>query len=338
MNTETKPVSPSIESNDESIHNLTRADSSRQSGLTDLPEEKINLMAESLLFELRKAMGVSQTGSLSAITEYLFGRSVRRFSALALGLDRVIEQHGTAAGARWLLPNFVVDHGAQGLENIPADGPLLIAANHPASYDGMVISAYIYRPDYKIIIGQDPPYEHLPALSEHAIFSPPPKETQGRMLTVRKSIQHLREGGSLLIFPRGTIEPDPAFMPRPDAEFNCWSRSLELFLRNVPHLRVLVTMVSGVIAQACMRHPITWFRKERRDRQRLAFMYQMLRQAISGKELFGLKPQVTFGEVLSGMNPQSILSEVERAARQTLVLHMAQPGLQARGSSFQGAG
>ncbi len=314
---------------------MTGIHSNGQSVLTDVPEEKIQQMAESLFFELRKAMGVAQTGSLAALIQSLASRSVRRFSALALGLDRVIEQHGTAAGARWLLPNFVVDHSAQGIENIPEDGPLLIAANHPASYDGMVISAYIYRPDYKIIIGQDPPYDYLPALGEHAIFSPPPMDTHGRMQTVRKSIQHLREGGALLIFPRGTIEPDPAFMPAPDAEFDCWSRSLELFLRNVPHLRVLVTMVSGVIAQACMRHPITWFRKERRDRQRLAFMYQMLRQAISGRELFGLKPQVTFGEVLSGMNPQSILTEIERAARQTLALHMAQPGLQARGSSFQ---
>lgn len=292
-------------------------------------------MTECLLFELRKAMGVNQKGSLSSLIQYLFGRSVRRFSALALGLDRVIEQHGTAAGARWLLPNFVVDHSAQGIENIPEEGPLLIAANHPAAYDGMVISAYVYRPDYKIVIGQDPPYEHLPALSEHAIFSPPPKDTQGRMLTVRKSIQHLREGGALLIFPRGTIEPDPAFMQEPEAEFNRWSRSLELFLRNVPRLRVLVTMVSGVIAQACMRHPITWFRKERADRQRLAFMYQMLRQAISGRELFGLRPQVTFGEVLSSVNPQSILTEVERAARETLNLHMSQPGLRAGGSVFQ---
>ena len=336
MKMETKPVSPSIELKEDSIQKMTGIHSSDQPVVTDLPEENIQQMTESLLFQLRKAMGVPQTGSLSALIQYMFGRSVRRFSALALGLDRVIGQHGTAAGARWLLPNFVVDHSAQGIENIPNEGPLLIAANHPASYDGMVISAYVYRPDYEIIIGQDPPYDYLPALGEHAIFSPPPMDTHGRMQTVRKSIQHLREGGSLLIFPRGTIEPDPAFMPAPEAEFNCWSRSLELFLRNVPHLRVLVTIVSGVIAQACMRHPITWFRKERRDRQRLAFMYQMLRQAISGRELFGLKPQVTFGEVLSSVNPQSILTEVERAARRTLDMHMSHPGLQAGGSGLQG--
>ncbi len=108
------------------------------------------------------------------------------------------------------------------------------------------------------------------------------------MQTVRSAVQHLKNGGALLIFPRGGIEPDPAFMPSPDSEFDKWSRSLEIFLHRVPLTRVLVTTVSGVIAPASMRHPITWFRKTRADCQRLAFIYQMIRQVLSGRELFGL--------------------------------------------------
>jgi hypothetical protein len=177
------------------------------------------------------------------------------------------------------------------------------------------------RADAKIIVGEVPPYHQLPNVSRHVLFSPPVKNTFGRMQTIRNAIRHLKEGGALLIFPRGGIEPDPAFMSNLDAEFHLWSRSLEIFLQRVPQTRVLVTIVSGVISQAAMRHPITSFRKARPDRQRLAFIYQMSRQILSGKEIYGLNPRVTFGEVLSSTNHRYMLLEIERSARRTLELH-----------------
>jgi hypothetical protein len=142
------------------------------------------------------------------------------------------------------------------------------------------------------------------------------------MQVMRDSIRHLRGGGSLLIFPRGSIEADPEFMPHPDDEFNHWSRSLEVFMQRVPGLQILVTIASGVISQSAMRHPITWFRKARPDRQRLAFLYQLARQMLSGKELFGLSPRVTFGEIIAGTNHEHMLAEIEQAARRTLSQHL----------------
>jgi hypothetical protein len=112
-------------------------------------------------------------------------------------------------------------------------------------------------------------------------------------------------------------------MTDPGLEFDQWSRSLEIFLRRVPRTRVLVTIVSGVIAQAAMRHPITWLRGSQRDRQRLAYIYQIVRQVLSGRELFGLRPQVTFGELISGAQGQNILGEIERGARRALGQHLA---------------
>jgi hypothetical protein len=289
-------------------------------------EKRLQDLNESLILELVRAMALPPSVNIRALIRLIFGRATRKFSELLLGLDREIEQHGSAAGARWLLPNFVVDHQARGAQIIPREGPLLIVSNHPASYDGMVISAYIDRTDYKIIIGEVPPYRYLPHVSRHAIFSPPDKNTFGRMQTVRDAIQHLKEGGALLTFPRGGIEPDPAFMRDPDAEFHRSSRSLEIFLQRVPQTQLLVTIVSGVIARALMRHPITWFRTARPDRQRLAFMYQIIRQILSGKELFGLTPRVTFGEVLSSLHHRFLLAEIEGTARRTLMQHLSWSG------------
>lgn len=285
-------------------------------------DHSLRALNDALLDEMTRAMALPQSSNSRMLTRLIFGRATHRFSELALGLDREIEQRGSAAGARWLLPYFVKEHQANSAEMIPNNGPLLIVSNHPASYDGMLISAYVTRPDYKIIIGEIPPYRYLPHLSQHAIFSPPVKNAFGRMQTIRNAIRHLNSGGALLMFPRGGIEPDPAFMRYPDAEFDRWSRSVEILLERVPSTRVLVTIVSGVIAQAAMRHPITWFRRARSDRQRLAFIYQMTRQVLTGKEYFGLTARVTFGEVLSSANHQTILPEIQHAARRTLKQHL----------------
>jgi len=209
---------------------------------------KLNSLTETLIVEITKALALPQTSTVRKIIRLLAGKAARRFSELALELDHVVEQDGLAAGARWLLPRFVRSHSACGVENIPPEGPLVIASNHPASIDSVVISAHVTRPDYKVIIGEIPFFKNLPNVSRNAIFAPAQNDISRRMQVVREIIQHLKTRGAILIFARGAIEADPAFMPDADAEFDKWSRSLEIFLRKVPQTQVLVTMVSGVIA------------------------------------------------------------------------------------------
>jgi acyltransferase-like protein len=285
-------------------------------------DDEIHALTETLIYELVKAFALPGSKLATRPIRLTFGKAARATAEVGIGLDCAVAEGGLPAGARWLLPRFVKSHSACGVENIPASGPLVIASNHPASIDSIVISAHVNRPDYKVIIGDIPFFEHLPHVSRHAIFAPDKNNTAGRMQVMRKSIRHLRNGGALLIFPRGSIEPDPAFMPHPDAEFDLWSRSLEIFMQRVPQLQVLITIASGVISQSAMRHPITWFRKTRPDRQRLAFLYQLARQMLSGREIFGLTPRITFGETIAGENHEHMLAQIEQAARRTLHHHM----------------
>jgi hypothetical protein len=280
-------------------------------------------LSELLIYELAKAVTLQHSQTAKRFVRGLFGKAARKFSALGLELDRAVAAGGLAAGARWVQPRFVRSNQACGVEIIPPEGPLVIASNHPGSVDSVIISAHVERPDYKVIIGNIPFFQNLPNLREHAIFAPEDTDLAGRMNTVRASIRHLQAGGALLIFARGGIEADPSIAPDADAEFHLWSRSLEIFLRHVPQARILTTIVSGVIAEAAFRHPITWLRKARPDKQRLAFMYQMIRQMASGKETFGLRARVTFGEIISGATQQHILDEVAGAAQRTLSRHLA---------------
>ena len=287
---------------------------------------KVNFLTETLIFEITKALALPQTHRNKKMVGLLVGRAARRFSELALELDHIVEKDGLAAGARWLLLRFVRSYSASGVENIPPEGPLVLASNHPASIDSVLISAHVNRPDYKVIIGEIPFFMNLPNISKNAIFAPSIGDISGRMRAVRDIVHHLKSNGAILIFARGSIEPDPGFMPDPVADFHRWSRSLEFFLRKVPHTQVLVTMVSGVIASSAMRHPVTWFRQTRPDKQRLAFMYQMIRQILSGTEIFGLTPHVTFGDLIRRdcmSDTDNLLPTIIASAHRVLKAHMA---------------
>lgn len=297
-----------------------------QSGAMHEDADRIDLLTQTLIYEITKALALPQTKIVRAAIGLLVGKAARRFAALALELEHIVEREGPAAGARWLLPRFTRSHSACGVGNVPATGPLIIAANHPASIDSVLISAHVLRPDYKIIISDIPFFKNLPAVRRHAIFASPPADVHGRMQVVREVVRHLEQGGAILIFARGGIEPDPSFMPGGETEFGHWSRSLEVFLRKVPQTRVLVTIVSGVIAPQMMRHPLTRLRAARPDRQRLAFLLQMIRQTLSGHESYGLMPRVTFGEPLHIDRPHEsgrTLALIHASAKQTLNMHLA---------------
>src|SRR5512134_981913 len=111
-----------------------------------------NTLTESLIHELAKALALPPTRAVTRVIASLAGRAIGRFAQLASELDCVVGTDGIPGGARWLLPRFVRGHSAQGVENIPPDGPLVIASNHPASIDSVVISAHVPRRDYKVII------------------------------------------------------------------------------------------------------------------------------------------------------------------------------------------
>jgi hypothetical protein len=285
-----------------------------------------DLLTENLVYEMTKALSLPQTSGVRKMISLLTGKAIRGFTELATELDCVVGKEGIAGGAHWLLPRFVKSHSARGIENIPITGPLIIASNHPASIDSLVISTHIPRRDYKVIIGEIPFFKNLPNIHRNSIFAPDPTDPMGRMQVIREVIRHLRQNGAILIFPRGSIEADPAWMPDPEAEFGHWSRSLEIFLKQVPQTQVLVTIVSGVISKSVMHNPITWFRQTRPDRQRLAFMYQFIRQMIAGKELFGLTPRVTFGDLIGAENMKDcehMLQTITQSAHHVLKIHMA---------------
>jgi 1-acyl-sn-glycerol-3-phosphate acyltransferase len=273
--------------------------------------------------EIYSAFGMSSDTWLRFILNPIFHLPAGRFSQVAARFDQDVAQYGFREAVRRLLPWFASSYRAVGVENIPREGPLLLASNHPGTCDSLVITASIPRDDLKIIITGIPFVQGLPCAAEHLIYVP--REGPGRANVIRQAIRHLKDDGALLIFPSGTIDPDPALAPHPESTFERWSPSVEMMLRYAPQARVLLSMVSGVLSSSWLRHPLTRLGDEAVKQRRIAEFMQIIQQMVFPHSL-DIHPTVTFGEPLQ-VNELTgdgtpILDGIIQQARQLLDDHI----------------
>jgi hypothetical protein len=214
------------------------------------------------------------------------------FGKILESINSNVERLGVQEAARLLLPRFVKGYQAEGVEQIPLEGPLIVASNHPGAYDSVVILASLPRPDVKIVVSDVPFLRELPALDSHFIYTL--AQAHGRMTTVRGMLRHVQEGGAVLIFASGLVDPDPAVLPDASQALEQWSPSLDLVLRKTPETRIVPTIVSGVLSPACLHSWLTRLQSEEWKKRKLAEFLQVIQQLIFKRE-FGLTPKVSFG-------------------------------------------
>jgi putative hemolysin len=163
-----------------------------------------------------------------------------------------------------------------GGEHVPAAGPAVILANHPGMTDTVALLASLAsRPDLRVIALDRPFLRALPNVARQLILVP--DHEGGRLGVLRAGVKHLTQGGALLTFPAGEIEPDPATFGRRQALDSVlrWSDSFVLFARRVPQTRFIPAIVSNVISPEAAGHLLTLLRRAAHDRQRLAAALQV---------------------------------------------------------------
>ncbi|MFN2183752.1 MAG: 1-acyl-sn-glycerol-3-phosphate acyltransferase [Anaerolineae bacterium] len=255
-------------------------------------------LREAISEEILVAAGVPRTGLLQALLRPLFWFPAHRAATVAAEFDRRVALNGLPEAMGWLLSMWVDDTRAYGLEHVPKSGPLVIASNHPGSYDLLAIGSCLGRDDLKIAASDVPILRHLRATAPHLIYTYLGDDSSKRITAARESIRHLRTGGSLLVFAAGEVEPDPALLPGAAESLQKWSSSPAWLLRQVPDAVLVVTIASHVLAPSSLRSPLTRLRKERKRKQFLAETTQIGQQVLFGRR-FGLVPEVRFGRPLT---------------------------------------
>ncbi|NRB67627.1 MAG: lysophospholipid acyltransferase family protein [Vibrio sp.] len=154
---------------------------------------------------------------------------------------------------------YEVDHGS--LENIPAEGSVLIVANHPfGGIEGIILASLISkaRKDVKVLANEL--LKRIPELNDLFIGVNVFGGEQARQ-TNRKAIkeanQHLKEGGVLIIFPAGEVS---AWQVNENKITDkAWSKSVAKFVKHAEATTVPVFingMNSKLFYQAGRIHPL----------------------------------------------------------------------------------
>ena len=288
--------------------------------------ELTQILKDTITAEVLRAMSLPIAGWPRRLVASLVNRSLGRFAEICAAFDLDVRQLGTDEGARRFLPHLVEGWQQRGAEAIPPQGPLLVASNHPGATDSVTIAACLPRKDLKIVVSDVPFTRALPSGRDHLIYASP--EVAGRVHAVREMVRHLREGGSLLIFPGEVLDPDPVLLPGAWERLGAWSRSIVLALRRVPETQLVGAIASGVLAPRFLSHPLTHLAPKGWQRFKLAEVLQILRQLGSGKR-YGIRPRVTFGEphtlaaLRESWNSDDDLAAIVAYARDVLVAHLA---------------
>jgi 1-acyl-sn-glycerol-3-phosphate acyltransferase len=99
-----------------------------------------------------------------------------------------------------------------GIENVPATGGVLLAANHQSYLDPILVAVRLRRPVSFMAKSElfENPWLGWLIRSLHAY---PVKQNQGDLTAVRTTIQRLEEGFALNVYPEGTRSEDGEIAP-----------------------------------------------------------------------------------------------------------------------------
>lgn len=256
----------------------------------------VNRIQSAITDEIFFALGLQRQGALRHAFGWVFSLPTRRFARIMADVDTAVGKSGPPAGCQTMLDALEVKTASEGVSNIPKTGPAIILANHPGAYDSMAIGSLIPRTDLKVIVGKTRLFQVLPHIHPQMIYAS--QEPSENMNALRQAICHLNQGGILLQFGSGLIEPDPALHPLGESVFKRWSQSIEVFMRKVPDTQLIPTIASNVLLARFASHPLTWLRRDPMGQRRLAEFLQVIQQLVFPQSVQAL-PKISFGNPIS---------------------------------------
>jgi hypothetical protein len=240
--------------------------------------DAVAVYREKITDEIFRAFGFSPAGMFRLLFGPLFRRPAGRFAGIIARADDAAGYSGLSGGARSILADFSLEPAVRGAESIPRGGPLLVASNHPGAYDSLAIMSSIPRKDLKVVISDVGFTRAFSAAGRFFIYAP--EDTTGRIKAMRASLEHLENGGSLLLYPHVEVEPDPETSPGAREALRDWSRSVEILLRRVPEAALVVSIASGILLPRFLESPLVRIRRRAPQRQKLAEFLQVIWQML----------------------------------------------------------
>jgi hypothetical protein len=173
-----------------------------------------------------------------------FFHASRRLGETLASFEGDVDARGLPAAAGQALSSFGVALHSTGVS--AGEGPCLILANHPGAYDALALMVAIGRRDLAILAADREFLRALPNLSKRLLFVG--ERASGRAGALKRSLAWLKQGGALLHFPAGKIEPDADYERERTRLLEPWQPGVTALVAACRRARgrVLVAGVRGV--------------------------------------------------------------------------------------------
>lgn len=254
-------------------------------------------LSASLMDEVVGAVGLPKNDLTRALMWRIVGKPASRLAKIGVTFERLIAEKGLPAACAWSLKHFCNPAKVTIEDEIPREGPLLLATNHPGAYDVLVYTAMLKRKDVCWIATEIPFLRLLPHASSHIIYVDR-ADMSSRSNALRQIAHHLKGGGAMVYFASGHRDPDPAVFPGAEKGIDDWLQVYDLLFRYVPDLKVQPVLASGIVSEYWARHRITRLRRKQVDRHRLAEFGQVISQLVNPGRLL-ITPSVSVGKAVS---------------------------------------
>lgn len=208
--------------------------------------------------------------------------------------DRALGEAGMRLGSTWIVEDATGGLQVEGTDRVPAQGPLLVVANHPGISDAVALVAALGREDAWIVTANYPFLRAMRLASRRFLFVS--DDRTDRLSAFRSIVSRLRLGDTVIVFPAGGLELDPALSRDAAlASLATWSRSIELLARLVPDTLVVPAAISGVVSRSAFDHRLAKRRGVLKERQRMATLLQFVLPAYRSNRV-----SISFGLPIAG--------------------------------------
>ena len=239
--------------------------------------------------DLISSFGWQNRPFLAGLLRRLFHSPPLTFARQMLEFDSIIGTKGLVEASRRALRYYVDKLQVFGRDRIPASS-FLALSNHPGMTDTLSLFVALNRPDLKVIALDRPFLNALPNMSKQLAYV---KDDSGsRIRLVRQITSHLRHGGASLTFPAAHIEPDPDIHKGAVKSLEAWTDSAGVFVRMSPDTAVLPVLVRGVVRKKTAHHPLTYLKRARAEREKLAAALQLLAHVMLRKKDVYVRVQI----------------------------------------------
>ncbi|MEM7801560.1 MAG: 1-acyl-sn-glycerol-3-phosphate acyltransferase, partial [Chloroflexota bacterium] len=197
-----------------------------------------------------------------------------RAARFGVKYEALVEKHqNLKVASQWLTNEWSGSLTVNGAERVPDDGPLLLVSNHPGMGDAISLFATLPREDVYTFVKVRTLLNVLPNFLDYCIVV----DEEKPMVALRQMISKLRAGKTVLLYPRGEMEVDPAVdIYQAISSLDHWSKSIETVARAVPDLTVMPVGVGGVISKSALKSPLCSLYKKPESKNYLAATLQLM--------------------------------------------------------------